>query len=64
MWYTMPDKIGKLVDQALNKAWDPKEEDPKTIVRNMVKWGNFLSVWKFYSMFYFQYLLTIPVVNS
>ena len=45
-------KIGKLVDQALTKAWTVAGNSSMTIVRNMVKWGNFLPVWKFYSEFY------------
>lgn len=45
----MKNQIGKLVDQALNKMWNMKDESPLVIVKNMVKWGNFLSVWNFYS---------------
>ena len=41
-------KVTKLVDQALNKAWDNEDERHMTIIRNMLKWGNFLSVWSFY----------------
>ena len=41
-------KVTKLVDQALNKAWDTEDERHMTIIRNMLKWGNFLSVWSFY----------------
>lgn len=49
-------KITKLVDQAVNKAWDTDDERPMTIVKNMLKWGNFFSVWSFYGG-YFALLL-------
>ena len=45
----LPEKVGKLVDRALTKAWNLDDESDMSIVRNMLKWGNFLSVWKFYS---------------
>ena len=44
----LPEKVGRLVDLALNKVWNTAEETDMSIVKNMVKWQNFLSVWKFY----------------
>ena len=49
-------KIGKLVNQALNKAWEAENEETMDIVKNMVKWGNFVSVWKFYSKYSAYYI--------
>jgi len=48
----MPAKIGQLVDRALFTAWhNDKDETPLAIVKEMIKWGNFISVWRFYSKF-------------
>jgi len=48
----MPAKIGHLVDRALSRAWDSdKDETPLAIVKKMIKWGNFISVWRFCSKF-------------
>lgn len=44
----MPAKVGKLVNQALTKAWTVENADTMEIVKNMVKFGNFVSVWKFF----------------
>lgn len=48
----MPDKVGRLVDQALTKAWKVENIETMEIVKNMVILGNFLSVWKFYGMWW------------
>jgi len=47
----VPEKIGKLVNRALTSSWDEKDETSMGIVRNVVNWGSFLSVWKFFRMF-------------
>ena len=44
----LPGKVGRLVDVALNKVWSTTDESEMSIVKNMVKWQNFLSVWRFY----------------
>ena len=46
-----PEKIGKLVDRALKQAWNFEDDRNIFILENVVKWGNFLPVWRFYRMY-------------
>jgi len=42
-------KIGKLVNQAVSKKWDSVNEDSISIVKNIVKWGNFVALCRLFS---------------
>lgn len=65
----LPAKVGKLVNQALTKAWVVENVGQIAIVQNMVTVGNFVAVWNFFRKYRrhhhnIQSYLTLYIYNS
>ncbi|XP_067936897.1 E3 ubiquitin-protein ligase rnf213-alpha-like [Watersipora subatra] len=41
-------KLGKLVDAAVSRKWKFDDSNNMATVRNIIEWGSFLSLWKFF----------------